>query len=71
MTPKEEAIKLVDEYSIILTKNKYDPYWNPSKAKQCALCAVNKIIKEFIPFSTDYIMGAGYWQEIKKEIEKL
>jgi hypothetical protein len=38
------------------------------KAKQCALIAVDEIIKEL------YYMGitiTHYWQEVKQEIEKL
>jgi hypothetical protein len=70
MTPKEKAKELVDKIylvpelngSCILTKH---------TAKQCALIAVDEIL---IIMNEEYLSGAlkiEYWQEVKKEIEKL
>lgn len=61
MTPKEEAIELVDK----MLKEQEGYYLdNSENAKQCALIAV------------DYIMRVidrehAYWEEVKQEIEKL
>jgi hypothetical protein len=49
--------------------------WFHSKlAKQCALIAVEEIIKanpHSNPFNTDVYSTMDYWQEVKSEIEKL
>ena len=59
MKPKEKAKELVDRYYFV------DDYH--SFSKQCALIAVDEII------NLDYFSEEGreYWQEVKKEIEKL
>ena len=65
MTPKEKAIEL------------YNKFLNPSgdtylygmleheSAKECALIAVEEILK------TNPYKARNYWQEVKQEIEKL
>ena len=63
MTPKEKAKELVDKYSVII-----DDYHRPSK--QCALIAVDEIIKYQEKISEHYWIDLEYWQEVKKEIEK-
>ena len=74
MTPKEKAEELC-------RKMLYEIEWNaqPSTvkgvAKQCALIAVEEIIQELdhLPFD-DQDFGTfkmKYWQEVKKEIERL
>ena len=61
MTPKEKAKELVDIYYDIL------PNWvNIDDAKQCALIAVGLLLEEM--FFED---EPKYWQQVKKEIEKL
>jgi hypothetical protein len=63
MTPKEKAKELVDKM-----------YWHfrtiadSDICKQCALIAVDEIIKEHYPQD---IKRCEYWQEVKQEIEKL
>lgn len=62
MTPQEKAIELVSAYARI---DGYVDSIDLSKCefeKKCALIAVDELIKE-----TDYY----FWQEVKKEIEKL
>ena len=63
MTPKEKAKELVDQYDETLTYLE-----SKSKAKQCALIAVDEIIT-----NRERIKGIDklYWQEVKQEIEKL
>jgi homoserine trans-succinylase len=57
MTSKEKAIQLVNKF--------YNEVKYMERAKQCALIAVDELIKE-----TDW-SEADYWQEVKQEIEKL
>lgn len=56
MTPKEKAKELVFNY--------YNLGLSYSKAKKCALIAVENLIK-YSPFMENY------WQEVKQEIKKL
>ncbi len=62
MTPKEKAKELFKKYS----KGKDEHGWFlcefDSCAKQCAIIAVNELIKE---------TGSKYWYNVKSEIEKL
>jgi len=77
MTPKEKAVELVNKYrTYIRIADKYD--YNVSEdeihiSKQCALIAVNEIID--IAYWEYMESGSyeekNYWQEVKKEIEKL
>jgi hypothetical protein len=61
MTPKEKAEDLYNTY-IDYTQGDYN-------CKQCALIAVDEIL--YI-IQNLYFMGTvEYWQEVKKEIEKL
>ena len=67
MTPKEKAEDLVDLY----LKNKRLTFaLNKFLAKQCALIAVDELIKEGF-FTDGYYNRAAFWQEVKQEIEKL
>lgn len=67
MTPKEKAEQLVNQYRIILMNEDTEcgnEILCTSIAKQCALIAVDEIIK--VAYRT-----RNYWQEIKTEIENL
>lgn len=69
MTPKEKAEELIEIYDETLTYLE-----SKSKAKQCALIAVDEIIKSnphSNPFNTDVYSTMDYWQQVKQEIEKL
>jgi hypothetical protein len=77
MTPKEKAIELFKKYSNPFDRNGCIP---PSEAlfnttaKQCALIAVDEIIKNmpkgFYSGLRPYYKGSDleYWQEVKQEI---
>jgi hypothetical protein len=66
MTPKEKAKEL---YKKMYTQH---PNIYPLTAKQCALIAVEEIIKTLYEYHYDSESGAyEYWQEVKQEIEKL
>jgi hypothetical protein len=76
MTPKENAEKLILKFMSLQEPN-YN--WFHSKlAKQCALIAVDEIF-EFMKMDDEYtetVSNANskwvdYWEEVKKEIEKL
>jgi len=74
MTPQEKAENLINQFSphakdwdcfhdIPLDKN---------HAKECALIAVDEILfMGIMSDSGDWKMAKLYWQEVKKEIEKL
>jgi hypothetical protein len=72
MTPKQKAQELVDK---MYFSRRYDDIENyiPAKAwehsKMCALIAVDEIINVIEENCLEY--DDNYWQEVKKEIEKL
>lgn len=73
MTPKEKAEELVDKYLLLQI---HIPYHET--AKQCALIAVDEIIKsnpiiplQFMIESEAIDAAVEYWQQVKQEIEKL
>jgi hypothetical protein len=65
MTPKEKADKLCIDF--LMKPNTTDIRFGMDKqlAKQCALIAVDEILK------TNPYKARNYWQEVKTEIEKL
>lgn len=64
MTPKEKAIELSQKY-LLINKN-VSKHW-----KECALIAVDEIMKPSF-HGYIYIKSIGnYWEEVKHEIEKL
>ena len=76
LTPKEKADELVLRYLRI--DNNTKEWFNLYIAKQCALIAVDEILQIFnnewtkLDFWTEEINGTiNFWQEVKKEIEKL
>jgi hypothetical protein len=60
MKPKEQAKELVHKMYVGFVHDLYS-----YKAKQCALIAVDEILEE-CRLERDW-----YWEEVKKEIEKL
>ena len=71
MTPEEKASDLVcDFYNI--KSNEYDYGISWEMAKQCALIAVDEIIKSVVITSLTIAQNQfDYWQEVKQEIENL
>ncbi|MDB0059683.1 hypothetical protein N9F18_00850 [bacterium] len=63
MQPKEKASELVFKFMCVSNLE-----INYSKAKQCALIAVDEVLKE-VPKRFD--SEEKYWKEVKKEIEKI
>jgi hypothetical protein len=75
MTPKEKAIQLVDKFRLNVLDYESSGL-NLFKSKQCALIAVDEILKAVQSLNrhhTEYIRDEKipYWQEVKTEIEKL
>ena len=75
MTPKEKAEKLVDKYltASFGVMEEYIPV-PMVLAKQCAIIAVDEIIKLLVDLSDGnftYVNDVIYYQEVKQEIEKL
>jgi hypothetical protein len=77
MTPKEKAKELVERFSeyshteFIYYRGGYQIDTQIQNAKQCALLAVDEILKlvsdELYLYYKDFI----YWQEVKTEIKAL
>ncbi len=68
MTPKEKAIELFEKYDNTLTYLE-----SKTKAKQCALIAIEMSIEEIDNFNRHggFQYRINYLEEVKKEIEKL
>ena len=63
MTPKEKAIELVEKMFSLSTTNAFP-------AKQCALIAVDEILK-VVSVYNDSQVEVIYFIEVRKEIENL
>ncbi len=66
MIPKEKAKYLVNKYYRIIPLDKMTIDYN--LAKQCALIAVDEIIKDKKALNQ---VSIEYWEDVKQEIEKL
>jgi hypothetical protein len=71
MTPKEKANELVLEYLKVKTHQMFNGWWHKMTAKQCALIAVDELIKSWDKDLYENCGASEYWQEVKTEIEKL
>jgi|LakMenE18May11ns_1017448.scaffolds.fasta_scaffold9048266_2 hypothetical protein len=67
MTPKEKAQELIDKFIQLENGELYI-----RTAKQCAIIAVDEMIKLLVDLSGDsfiYIKEVMYYQEVKQEIK--
>ena len=80
MTPKEKAEKLVDQYYSVFAKrlqlsesftSSHRYKFCKPLAKECAFVAVNELINDCDATSPFEDQRLQFWQEVKKEIEKL
>jgi len=82
MTPQEKAQELVDKFSNVEIYISIEPtdiecqikHTQCDAAKQCALIAVDEMIKLLVDLSGDsftYVNDVIYYQEVKHEIGKL
>ena len=69
VTPKEKAEELVLRYLRI--DNNTKEWFNLYIAKQCALIAVDEILKAREVSPGGLILDEDYWLEVKGELEKL
>jgi hypothetical protein len=79
MTEKDKAIELVSKYMMVDTHDEDHFIIRQQRGKKCALIAVDEIINsnpyklslegEFLTEHITY--DINFWQEVKKEIEKL
>lgn len=76
MTPKEKAEQLADKYCDL--NYRWDGVYFYSWAKECALIAVDEIIRTLNEDIRDLDVRGSvlldlieYWQEVEKEIKKL
>lgn len=69
MTPKKKAQELFDKYYIICQEFTEEIQCS-IQAEQCALVAVDEIIKYVLPRYQDFTF-AYYWEDVKKEIKKI
>ena len=73
MTPKEKAKELVDKYYNLESEGDKGGWMTKNDAKQCALIAVDEILKSnpTIIDCNGTEFNYKFWTEVKKEIEKL
>ena len=70
MTPEEKAKELVLKFKELPQEGTLMFYVAFEISKQCALIAVDEILK-VVSFYNDSQVEVIYWQEVKKEIELL
>jgi hypothetical protein len=77
MTPKEKAQELVDKFKEIIPAEYdhidggYDLLNLEFNARDCARITVDEIFKTGLLEGSTLGINKKYWQEVKKEIEKL
>ena len=74
MRPQEKAQELFNKYATYVVMWTGGLEVERQNCKQCALIAVDCIITSnphSNPLNTEVYSTMGYWQEVKKEIEKL
>ena len=74
MTPKEKAEELVDKMYFSRRYNEIENYIAAKEwehAKQCALIAVDELIKSWDKDLYENCGASEYWQEVKEELLKL
>jgi hypothetical protein len=70
MTPKGKALQLITRFQHPLSEESDTDCLHIEVAKEFALIAVDEILNVIIG-SYDYELEKIYWQDVKKEIEKL
>jgi len=79
MTPKEKAKELVDKFGNLKIYIDIEPrtiseeikYVDNDLSKQCALIAVEEIIKDRERLKDALFYDLNYWLKVKNEIEEL
>jgi len=73
MTPKQKANEMYNQFLNSMPHPEITNAAVYSIAKQCALIAVEEIIKALPPFSygLEFVAKIDFWTNVKQEIEKL
>jgi hypothetical protein len=71
MIEKEKAIELVSKYMMVDTHDEDHFIIRQQRGKKCALIAVDEILEIVKSDDSALIVELPYWEEVKKEIEKL
>ena len=72
MTPQEKAKQLYNKFNPhCLVKNFYGDDVEVASTKQCALIAVDEILKDKEEIDGMRIINDPYWIEVKQEIKNL
>jgi hypothetical protein len=77
MTPKEKAFELAHKFRLLEIRTSENSHMmiSMADAKQCALIAVDEILKlennNGYYFDGTNVTSISYWQEVKQEIENL
>jgi hypothetical protein len=76
MTPKDKAKELVETFKkqVSMTIKDYSlvcKVLDNDMAKQCALIAVDELIREENIYNNGSFHQSNYWKQVKQEIEKL
>jgi hypothetical protein len=83
MTPKEKAFELAHKFRLLEIRTSENSHMmiSMADAKQCALIAVDELIKYHddlmdvvryeLPSNIVAVIPYKYWEEVKQEIEKL
>ena len=77
MTPKEKAFELAHKFRLLEIRTSENSHMmiSMADAKQCALIAVEEILKEYREdyeeINKDIYTIYSWWQEVKQEIEKI
>jgi hypothetical protein len=71
MTPEEKAEELVLKYLRVKTHQMFNGWWHKMTAKQCALIAVDELIKSWDKDLYENCGASEYWQEVKYYLLKL
>ena len=67
MSEKEKAEELYSQMYRILFHTNADPI----HCKQCALIAIDELIKQEQKYNNGSFYPSNYWKEVKEQIEKL
>ena len=71
MTPKEKAKEIFIGFYRELPPQSATPFDMNEIAKKCASICVDEIIEELKRYTDPDSLGVLYWNDVKKEIEKL
>jgi len=71
MTPKEKADELYEAFFYSIPSFTDEGQLEHKTAKQCALIAVDEILDLYAIHYTYYTLEFKYWQEVKKQLEKI